>query len=447
SRLASGAFTYYSSRGLAEGARKRKSLAQISAPPLPPKDHAELQARASSKAAAPSRSRITAFSPDLYSIIMRKAPQDVGRPSDLPPSRPATGNNTASADDASSITVTEATDSAQLGQHEESPRLTPETEGAQEAAPPAEGGRDEAKPWRTPSHIASQHRIGRHQGRLAAKTLTASLPADAAISKGNLVSAPKPASKLATPTQPDYSSIIPGEDDFDDDTDAGYTSVDGANSRLSLSSTSSFGSSVFPDVVSELSTLPLTLESRDAIINSLVQRFGQTSEKRIRRLVNDELQARSAYPLSRHKRFNDADSADESVSSTMTKAINAYIPSLADDELSTFKARGLGSRDEKRASVIVKDGCPNLSIFDPEGEGAGNRNDDNNGNNAPQTNSKCEGCQTPDTSKRQVGQMPMVGLQKPKKAQRKVSPSLEALKQRAYVSSAFGRQPPAELPT
>ncbi|KAJ1913282.1 Bud site selection protein bud4 [Mycoemilia scoparia] len=256
----------------------------------------------SALAATPS-SRPLSFSHDLYDMIMSKAPHEVRSKSSLSnpiTTAPAAIYNTALV--ASPVTTADVPNGqddddhivSALYQISKSNVVTKPDSGnnfSELSAIPETLEHSDAAISSKP-----MTRIGRRQGREAAIELGLS----SQHGKFDVESNNKSDSvvDIEQPSRPQSkTSEIPGEAElYDNDDDDGYEDTANGNfsegGDLSRSNSLSYGPSN-ADIANELMNIPLTLESRDAIINSLVKRFGKNSEKKLQRIVDDELRVRN----------------------------------------------------------------------------------------------------------------------------------------------------------
>ena len=320
-RLTSGV-TYYSSQGLGERRLSRKGLGLFN----PNTATTATTGSTASGTAAPAtsvpetpRSRLAsiatsrpmAFSPDLYAVIMSKAPQDMRSAAsttlqDIPSSRSAGPSKSDSAD------------------------------------------------------TTSTPRIGRRQGRQTVDFISTNNEDDGNETETRAefeesVDRQQSWSALSRPSS--QFPVIPGEDDLGEVS----SGVDEGGGVSRSSSLSYCGPST--NIAAELSNLPLTRDSRDAIVNSLVHRFGKSSERKLQQLIDDELAVRKAYPLVGQSKGV----GDDSFSSA-SKYLKALIPTLSggsEDPYETYKGKSGGHSYDRKSSRRNSSLFPITTLFDP----------------------------------------------------------------------------------
>ncbi|KAJ1919970.1 Bud site selection protein bud4 [Mycoemilia scoparia] len=273
------------------------------------------------------------FSHELYDMIMYKVPQDIR-------------SSSSSAVVASAIA---------LGGHADISQITEKSNTVVDPNP------NNSEMSALPQPVS---RIGRRKGRGTIERILSSNLGD--IEPENNKVCENITQDRDLSQSPSKMSEIPGEDELEDEASSNFDEVGG----LSRSSSLSYGPTN-AYIAKELMSLPLTVESRDAIITSLVNRLGKGIEKKLQRVVDDELRFRNENPdyyASKDDTIKSGNSRNSM--SSVSDILNALLPTVSagsgGDAAATFRMKYNRAPAKANASNRTSLVSPLVEFFDQE---------------------------------------------------------------------------------
>ncbi|KAJ1679001.1 hypothetical protein EV182_002929, partial [Spiromyces aspiralis] len=326
-------------------------------------------------------------------------------------------------------------------------------------------------------------RIGRKQGRQAADYL--------AKQSRTLESS------QAAHAMSNHSSPIPGEEEVGDSEfdwtirggisapniplPTAPTPATGADDGVSRSSTMSTDRSLHVgsiDISQELLSIPLTVDSRDAIVESLIHKFGKASERRLGRIVDYELRQRGRSPSlaqteGRHEEDDNPSGSDStSTESSVKRVLESIIPRTVSSGSLSLRRRHSKSVDAPATRDGGGDRPPRPSFIaeNTTNESGNQERQDTSGTEGDIEDNPPSGAADPCRRERRRSGRRSLSLSQERPladahrvegegdrpltadttkaasspTPRKVSPLLKRLQERAYVSSAFGKSPTSD---